>query len=68
MDFTSGTGFPTDLSKYKLIIHFGGCMSNEKEIKYRVSQAHNQNIPITNYGIAIAYMNGILKRSLSIYF
>ena len=67
-DFTSGTDFPTDLSKYKLIIHCGGCMSNENEIKYRVSQAHNQNIPITNYGMAIAYMNGILKRSLSIYF
>ena len=62
--FTSGTEFPTDLSKYNLIIHCGGCTLNEREMKYRLRCAKEQKIPITNYGIAIAHMNGILKRSL----
>lgn len=62
--FTSGTEFPDDLSPYKLIIHCGGCMLNEREMKYRVSCARDCNVPITNYGIAIAYMQGILERSL----
>ena len=62
--FTSGTEFPTDLSKYSLIIHCGGCTLNEREMKYRLRCAKDQNVPITNYGIAIAHMNGILKRSL----
>jgi len=66
-EFSSGTGFPDDLSKYKLIIHCGGCMLNEREIKYRMKNAIDQGIPITNYGISIAYMNGILKRSLEIF-
>ena len=65
-EFTSGGTFPEDLSKYKLIVHCGGCMLNEKEMKNRVKLAETQNIPITNYGIAIAQMNGILKRSLEI--
>ncbi len=64
-EWTSGTEFPADLSKYKLIIHCGGCMLNEKEMQSRLMMAQSQNIPITNYGTAIAYMNGILKRSLS---
>lgn len=63
-EFTSGTEFPDDLSKYKMIIHCGGCMLNEKEMKYRIQCAVDQNIPITNYGILIAQINGILKRSL----
>lgn len=63
-EFTSGTEFPTDLSSYKLIIHCGACMLNEREIQHRYSSAVQQNIPITNYGIAIAYMNGILKRTV----
>lgn len=63
-EFTSGTEFPTDLSKYSLIIHCGGCTLNEREMKYRLRCAKDQHIPITNYGIAIAHMNGILKRSL----
>lgn len=62
--FTSGTGFPDDLSPYKLIVHCGGCMLNEREMKYRVQCAQDQDIPITNYGILIAYMNGILQRCL----
>ncbi len=64
IDFTSGTEFPDDLSKYKLVIHCGGCMLNEREMKYRYLSAAEQGVPITNYGIAIAYMNGILKRSI----
>jgi [FeFe] hydrogenase H-cluster maturation GTPase HydF len=63
-EFSSGTEFPDDLSKYKLIIHCGGCMLTEREIKYREKCAMDQNVPITNYGIIIAYMQGILKRSL----
>jgi [FeFe] hydrogenase H-cluster maturation GTPase HydF len=63
-DFSSGTEFPADLSKYKLIIHCGGCMLNEREMKYRIKCAQDGQIPITNYGILIAYMQGILKRSV----
>ena len=65
--FTSGTEFPDDLSPYQLIIHCGGCMLNEREMKYRQKCAADQNIPFTNYGIAIAYMQGILKRSIEIF-
>lgn len=65
--FTSGTEFPTDLSPYKLIIHCGGCMLNEKEMLYRYEYAHMQNIPITNYGLLIAHINGILKRSIQVF-
>ena len=66
-EFSSGTSFCDDFSKYKMIIHCGGCMLNEKEMKYRQKTAKDNNIPITNYGIAIAYMNGILKRSTGIF-
>jgi [FeFe] hydrogenase H-cluster maturation GTPase HydF len=62
--FTSGAVFADDLSKYALVIHCGGCMLNEREVKYRIACAADQNVPITNYGTAIAYMKGILKRSL----
>lgn len=62
--FTSGTEFPEDLSSYRLIIHCGGCMLNEREMKYRMKCAQDQKIPMTNYGIAIASMNGILRRSV----
>jgi len=62
--FTSGVEFPSDLSKYQLIIHCGGCTLNEREMKYRLRCAKDQEVPITNYGTAIAHMNGILKRSL----
>ena len=62
--FTSGTEFPDELGEYSLIVHCGGCMLNEREMKYRLSCAEDQGVPMTNYGIIIAYMNGILERSL----
>ncbi len=63
-DFTSGTEFPDDLNGYKMIIHCGACMLNEREVRYRYRCAEESGVPITNYGTAIAYMNGILRRSL----
>ena len=66
-EFTQGGEFPADLSKYKLIIHCGGCMINEAEMTTRQQRAKEQNIPVVNYGMAIAYMNGILKRALKIF-
>ncbi|MBR5497353.1 MAG: [Clostridia bacterium] len=66
-EFTSGTQFPEELSKYALVIHCGGCMLNEREMKYRIKQTLDNNIPITNYGTAIAHMNGILKRSIQLF-
>lgn len=66
-EWSSGTEFPDDLSKYKLVIHCGGCMLNEREMKYRLKCAQDEGTPITNYGTAIAYMNGILKRSLAVF-
>lgn len=62
--FTSGTDFPQELSPYKMIVHCGGCMLNEREMKYRIACANNREIPITNYGTLIAQIKGILKRSL----
>ena len=62
--FTSGTEFPNDLSSFSMIIHCGGCTLNEREMKYRLSCAKDAGIPITNYGTAIAHMNGILPRCL----
>ena len=62
--FTSGTEFPDDLTQYKLIIHCGGCMLNAKEMKYRIKCACDQNVPVTNYGMTIAYIHGVLERSL----
>lgn len=62
--FVSGTEFPDDLSAYKFIVHCGGCMLNEREVKYRMKCARDQDIPMTNYGILIAFIHGILKRSL----
>lgn len=62
--FTSGTEFPEDLSSYALVIHCGGCMLNEREMKSRIRHSLDCNVPITNYGIAIAQMHGILSRSV----
>ncbi len=67
IETASGKGFPEDLSPYKLIIHCGGCMLNEKEVQYRRKFAGDSAVPFTNYGIAIAYMQGILKRTLSVF-
>ena len=66
-EFTQGGEFPQDLSKFALIVHCGGCMLNEAEMKSRLKKASEQNIPIVNYGMAIAYMNGILERSMEIF-
>ena len=65
IETSSGKGFPDDLSPYAMVIHCGGCMVNEREMQTRMKRAIAQNIPFTNYGIAIAYMNGILERSLA---
>ena len=63
--FTSGTEFPEDLSGYRMVIHCGGCMLNEREMKFRMACARDAGVPMTNYGTAIAHMNGILERSLA---
>ena len=67
IETTSGTEFPDDLTKYKMIVHCGGCMLNEREMKYRLKCAEDQGVPMTNYGITIAYMKGILKRSVEVF-
>ena len=67
IETSSGKGFPDDLSEYSLVIHCGGCMLNEREMQYRRKFAEDSEIPFTNYGIAIAYMQGILKRTLSVF-
>lgn len=66
-DFTSGGEFPTDLSHYKLVVHCGGCMLNEAEMKHRIRTSTDAGVPIVNYGVAIAHVNGILKRSLKLF-
>ena len=63
----SGTEFPDDLTPYAMVIHCGGCMLNEREVRYRTKCAVDQGVPITNYGTLIAYLNGILKRSIEIF-
>lgn len=65
LQWSSGGGFPQDLSAFKLVIHCGGCMLNPAEIEYRMRSAKKQGVPFTNYGTAIAYMNGILARSIA---
>ena len=67
IDFTSGGEFPADVSGYKLIVHCGGCMLNEAEMKHRISLAKEADVPMTNYGVAIVHVNGILKRSLELF-
>ena len=67
IEFASGTEFPLDLSRYRMIVHCGGCMLNEKEMKFRMKCAADAGIPMTNYGTAIARMNGILDRSLEVF-
>ncbi len=67
IDFTSGGEFPADVSEYKLIVHCGGCMLNEAEMKHRITLAKEADVPMTNYGVTIAHVNGILKRSLELF-
>lgn len=64
-EFTSGGEFPDDPSPYALVVHCGGCMLNEREMKSRIARAREAGVPITNYGIAIAQAHGILRRALS---
>ena len=66
-EFTQGGDFPEDIEKYALIVHCGGGMLNEREMLYRMKCAEDKNVPITNYGTAIAHIKGILKRSLEIF-
>ena len=65
--FTSGNEFPDNPEDYSVIVHCGGCMLNEKEMKSRIGRAAEAGVPIVNYGIAIAHMNGILKRSIAMF-
>ena len=65
--FCSGTEFPEDLSSWALVLHCGGCMLNEREVRYRMKCARDQGVPMTNYGVAIAHMHGILRRSIAMF-
>ena len=67
IETSSGKGFPDDLSRFDLIIHCGGCMLNEREVAYRRGFAADSGVPFTNYGTALAYMQGILKRTLGVF-
>lgn len=62
VDIVSGTNFPSDLSGYDLIIHCGGCMFNRKYLQNRIAKAKSQFVPITNYGVLLAYLNGIIDK------
>ena len=66
-EFSSGNSFPDDISRYAAVVHCGGCMLNEREVRHRAAKTTAQGVPITNYGTMIAYVHGILKRSLSIF-
>ena len=65
--FCSGTEFPDDLSAYRLVVHCGGCMLNEREMRYRANHSNAQTVPITNYGILVSYIQGILGRSIAMF-
>ncbi len=67
IETSSGTGFPDDLTPFALVIHCGGCMLNAREMQSRIGRAVSQGVPVTNYGTAIAYMNGILRRSITMF-
>ena len=66
-EFSSGTSFPQNLKNYAMIIHCGACMLKEQEVIYRFSLSKKQNIPMTNYGITISQIHGILDRSIEIF-
>jgi len=66
-EFTSGREFPDDVTEFAIVLHCGGCMITERDVMTRMEKAKAQNIPFTNYGITIAYMNGILKRSIEVF-
>ena len=66
-EFTSGGEYPDRVTDYSLVVHCGGCMLNGREMAWRMKNTDGENVPFTNYGVAIAYMNGILKRALSVF-
>ncbi len=66
-DFSSGASFPEDLSCYRIVVHCGGCMLNENEMKNRAKRAKEQKVPFTNYGMVLAHANGILERSMKVF-
>lgn len=66
-DFTSGNTYPEDISEYAMCIHCGGCMLNDKEMKYRIELCKNSNVPVLNYGMAIAVMHGVFERSTELF-
>ena len=66
-DFSSGSTFPEDLSCYKIVVHCGGCMLNENEMKNRAERAKEQKVSFTNYGMVLAQANGILERSMKVF-
>lgn len=65
LEWSSGRSYPEDLDTFDLVLHCGGCMLNEREMQYRMRAALDAGVPFTNYGIAIAHMNGILRRSVA---
>ncbi len=67
IELSSGREFPEDLERFAMVIHCGGCMLNEREMLYRMRTAVDNGVPFTNYGVAIAHMNGILSRSLEVF-
>lgn len=67
LTFVSGTEFPEDLSGYALVIHCGGCMINEREMRFRLKCAEDAGVPMTNYGVSIAHMHGILERAIEVF-
>ena len=67
IELSSGREFPEELKRFAMVIHCGGCMLNEREMLYRMRTALDNGVPFTNYGVAIAYMNGILSRSLEVF-
>ncbi len=67
IEVKSGMEFPRDLTAYKLVLHCGACMFNRKQMMSRIREAKAQGVPITNYGTAIAYLNGILERTTEIF-
>ena len=62
IDIVAGNDFPADLSPYRLVIHCGACMFNRRHVLHRIAQAQAQHVPITNYGICIAHLKGILDK------
>jgi predicted GTPase len=65
IDTSAGRDYPDDLNKYKLILHCGGCMMNRKEMLTRLRKAQDAGVPVTNYGVAISFLQGVIKRSLA---